>query len=110
MHPWAEGLSAASGLGYVLLEPVQRLLCGDGVEILPVQLGRDAIGRELKAALPTTDLKSEKLEALGDVDNPGFLPVKRHAEFFEDFRCLSQDGVRLGPSAAKSPPSRPPNA
>ena len=42
----------------LVLEPVQRLLCGDCVEILPVQLGRDAVGGELKAALPTTDLKS----------------------------------------------------
>ena len=65
------------------MNPVQRLLSRNGVEILPVQLGCDPVAAQLQSAFAASDLKrSEKLEALGDVHDPGFFPVERHAKFF----------------------------
>jgi hypothetical protein len=55
----------------LILESVHRLLCGNGIEILPVQFGFDPIADQLKSAFAASDLKSEKLESLGDVHDPG---------------------------------------
>src|SRR5260370_13825403 len=64
----------------LILESVHRLLCGNGIEILPVQFGFDPVAGQLKSAFAASDLKSEKLESLGNVHNPGFLPVERHTK------------------------------
>src|SRR5712672_4348119 len=68
----------------LILESVHRLLSGNGIEILPVQFGFDPIADQLKSAFAASDLKSEKLESLGNVHNPGFLPVERHTLAFRE--------------------------
>ena len=79
----------------LILESVHRLLCGNGIEILPVQFGFDPVAGQLKSAFAASDLKSEKLESLGNVHNPGFLPVERHTKRFENPSCSRQGVLRL---------------
>jgi putative transposase len=82
----------------LILESVHRLLCGNGIEILPVQFGFDPVVGQFKLSFPTLDFESEKLEALRNVHNPGLLPVERHTELFENLSCSGQDVLRLSSS------------
>src|ERR1700676_3007803 len=62
------------------------------------QRGFDPLAGQFELTLPALDFESKKLEAFSDVHNPGFLPVERHTELFEN-RCRSdQDVFRLGSS------------
>ena len=79
----------------LIFESVYRLLCGNGIEIPPVQLGFDPIEGQLTLRFPALDFESKKLEAVRNVHDPGFVPVKRHTELLENLCCTSQDVVRL---------------
>ena len=83
----AQGYSPLRQASDLILESVQRLLSRNGVEIMPVQLGCDPVAAQLQSAFAASDLKSEKLKALGNVHDPGFFPVERHAKFSEDLCC-----------------------
>ena len=52
--------------------PSPGLRRSHGVEIMPVQLGCDPVAAQLQSAFAASDLKSEKLKALGNVHDPGF--------------------------------------
>src|ERR1700674_4174158 len=82
----------------LIFESVNRLLRGNGIEIPSVQRGFDPIAGQFETAFPTLDFKSEKLEALRDVHNPGLLPVERHTELCENLCCSDQGIFRLGSS------------
>ena len=92
----------------LIFESVNRLLRGNGIEILSVQLGFDPIAGQLELPFPTLDFKSQKLEAVRDMHNPGLLPVERDAELFENLRCSNQGMFRLRLGFDRSQPSHPP--
>jgi hypothetical protein len=56
----------------LILESVHRLLCGNGIEILPVQFGFNPVAGQLISSFPTLDFKFQELEAMRDVNDPGF--------------------------------------
>src|SRR5712672_2870524 len=78
----------------LILESVHRLLCGNGIEILPVQFGFDPVVGQFKLSFPTLDFESEKLEALRNVHNPGRFPSKASD------RSLPSRLLRLLPAGA----------
>ena len=53
------------------------------------------VAGQLKSRFPTLDFKSQELEAMRDVDDPGFLPVERHTKRFEDPSYSHQGVFRL---------------
>src|SRR5208282_1228645 len=90
-------------------ESVNRLLRGNSVETLSRQLGSDPIAGQLELSFSTFDLKSQKLEPMGHVHNPGLFPVQRDAESFENLCRPSQNMFGFGSSSTgHHPVIRPP--
>src|SRR5262249_31611523 len=95
---------APGTLSDLLLEVLDRLLPGIGVECARADAATDLVGRQPQRPRSPLDLISQELEADLHVNDPRLVRVQRHAQRLQENGGLGQSTFRFGPCLAGDHP------
>src|SRR5262245_23969099 len=95
---------APGTLSDLLLEVLDRLRSGIGIESVRTDAATDLAGRQPQGPRPPLDLVSQELEADLHVNDPRLVRVQRHAQRLQKSCGLGQSTLRFRPCVAGDHP------